>query len=48
VTARLSEAAKLGFTRCLIPKGSRREEVDGIEVIRLGTVVEAAGVALAR
>lgn len=48
VTARLSEVAKLGFTRCLIPKGSRREEAEGIEVIRMGTVVEAAKAALAQ
>jgi DNA repair protein RadA/Sms len=48
VTARLREAVKLGFSRCLVPKGSRCEKVEGIEVLRRRSVVEAAEVALAR
>ncbi|GAP63734.1 DNA repair protein RadA/Sms [Ardenticatena maritima] len=38
---RLSEAAKLGFTHCLVPKTSRPVRAEGIHVIPCGTVVEA-------
>jgi DNA repair protein RadA/Sms len=45
---RLSEAAKLGFRRCLIPKSFRRQEIasDGIEVIGVRSLQEALQVAL--
>jgi len=45
---RLSEAAKLGFKRCLIPKSFRRQEIpsDGIEVIGVRSLQEALQVAL--
>ncbi|MFQ6015656.1 MAG: DNA repair protein RadA [Anaerolineae bacterium] len=40
---RLNEAVKLGFKRCLIPKGSRRLKTppDGVELIRVRTLAEA-------
>jgi DNA repair protein RadA/Sms len=45
---RLSEAAKLGFRRCLIPKSFRRQEIasDGLEVIGVRSLQEALQVAL--
>ncbi len=48
LSKRLSEAAKLGFKRCLIPKSFRRQEIasDGIEVIGVRSLQEALQVAL--
>jgi len=48
LSKRLSEAAKLGFKRCLIPKSFRRQEMasDGIEVIGVRSLQEALQVAL--
>jgi DNA repair protein RadA/Sms len=47
---RLSEAAKLGFRRCLLPKGTRRnkELPSEIEVIGVRSVAEALEVALVK
>ncbi|MBA3532186.1 MAG: DNA repair protein RadA [Ardenticatenales bacterium] len=39
---RLNEAAKLGFTRCVVPKSGRRPlQAEGIEVIAVRSLVEA-------
>jgi len=40
IELRLKEAGKLGFARCVIPKGNRREEswAEGIEVVTAGSV----------
>jgi DNA repair protein RadA/Sms len=39
---RLYEAAKLGFTRCIVPPSGRRPiQVEGIEAIAVRTVIEA-------
>jgi len=48
LSKRLSEAAKLGFRRCLVPKSFRRQEIasDGIEVIGVRSLQEALQVAL--
>lgn len=45
---RLNEAAKLGFRRCLVPRGLRRPVAvpDGIEVIGVRSVAEAIELAL--
>ncbi len=44
---RISEAAKLGFKRCLVPRSARRPRaVEGIEVIGVRTINEALEVAL--
>lgn len=44
---RLNEAAKLGFTRCIVPRSGRRPvQVEGIEAVPVRTVVEALHVAL--
>jgi DNA repair protein RadA/Sms len=44
---RLNEAAKLGFTRCIVPKSGRRPiQTDVIEVVPVRTVVEALHLAL--
>ncbi len=51
LTRRLSEAGKLGFRRCLIPKSMLRglkTQADGIEVIGVRTLNDALDVALAR
>ncbi|TEU10862.1 MAG: DNA repair protein RadA [Anaerolineales bacterium] len=47
---RLSEAAKLGFRRCLLPKGARRKKdtPSEIEVIGVRSVAEALEVALVK
>ncbi len=44
--ARLREAAKLGFSRCIVPKGTRIDAEVGIELIRLDSVAKAVAVAL--
>jgi DNA repair protein RadA/Sms len=48
LSKRLSEATKLGFKRCLIPKSFRRQEIasDGIEIIGVRSLQEALQVAL--
>ncbi|MDO8445989.1 MAG: DNA repair protein RadA [Deltaproteobacteria bacterium] len=39
---RVGEAAKLGFTRCILPSGNKlSQRIDGIEVVPVGTVREA-------
>ncbi len=38
---RLAEAAKLGFTRAFVPRGSTQGDAAGLEVVCVGTVVEA-------
>jgi DNA repair protein RadA/Sms len=44
---RLNEAAKLGFTRCIVPRSGRRSpKVDGIETIPVRTLVEGLHLAL--
>ncbi len=44
---RLNEAAKLGFTRCIVPKSGRRPiQSEGIEAIPVRTLVEALHLAL--
>lgn len=50
LTARLKEAAKLGFRRAIIPKTVRRGEPfpDGIEIIQARSAHEAIDVALGR
>jgi DNA repair protein RadA/Sms len=50
LSRRLSEAAKLGFRRCLLPKGARRREdiPSEIEVIGVRSVAEAIEIALVR
>lgn len=43
VSRRVSEAKKLGLTRCIVPKDNIKEasEVDGIEVLAVSTVADA-------
>ncbi len=41
VEARLREAAKLGFRRCLLPQANCQQEVAGIERCGVRTVAEA-------
>jgi len=43
IERRISEAARLGFTRCIIPAASQKtlREVGGLEIIRSGSVAEA-------
>jgi DNA repair protein RadA/Sms len=50
LSRRLSEAAKLGFRRCLLPKGTRRKKdlPSEIEVISVRSVAEALEVALVK
>jgi DNA repair protein RadA/Sms len=50
LSRRLSEAAKLGFRRCLLPKGTRRKQdlPSEIEVIGVRSVAEALEVALVK
>jgi DNA repair protein RadA/Sms len=50
LSRRLSEAAKLGFRRCLLPKGARRKKdtPSEIEVIGVRSVAEALEVALVK
>jgi len=39
---RVGEAAKLGFTRCILPSGNKlSQRIDGIEIVPVGTVREA-------
>jgi DNA repair protein RadA/Sms len=47
---RLSEAARLGFKRCLIPETSYKSSFDvkGIELLKAGTVAEALRVGLVK
>jgi DNA repair protein RadA/Sms len=46
---RVSEAARLGFKRCLVPKaGARISAPKGIELIPVSTLREAIGVGLVR
>ncbi len=46
---RLSEVAKLGFKRCLLPKGARKKDIPPeIEVIGVRSVAEALEVALVK
>jgi DNA repair protein RadA/Sms len=44
---RLKEAAKLGFQRAIVPKGST-VAVRGMELIPVGRLVDAIGAAMAR
>lgn len=47
--ARLKEAQKLGFKRCIIPRSSRRKEIqvpDGLQAIACSTIKEAIDKAL--
>jgi len=50
LSRRLSEAAKLGFRRCLLPRGARRKKdtPSEIEVIGVRSVAEALEVALVK
>jgi DNA repair protein RadA/Sms len=49
LSRRLSEAAKLGFRRCLLPKGTRKQDLPSeIEVIGVRSVAEALEVALVK
>jgi DNA repair protein RadA/Sms len=50
LSRRLSEAAKLGFKRCLLPKGARQgnDIPPDIEVIGVRSVVDALEVALVK
>jgi DNA repair protein RadA/Sms len=43
VETRVREAAKLGFTRCVLPESSRRQlpAVEGVELIGVGSLAEA-------
>ena len=44
---RMYEAAKLGFTHCIVPRNTRRPvQVEGIEAIPVRTLVEALHLAL--
>nr|MBC8276302.1 DNA repair protein RadA [Chloroflexota bacterium] len=47
---RLSEAARLGFKRCLIPETSYKTSFDvkGIELLKAGSVAEALRAGLVR
>jgi len=47
--ARLKEAAKLGFRRCVVPRSSHKQKIntpDGLELIGCRTLAEAIKVAL--
>jgi DNA repair protein RadA/Sms len=51
--ARIREAAKLGFKRCILPKSGAHDEQDaasaaggGIELVRVATLGEALAIAL--
>ncbi len=51
IEKRLNEAAKLGFERCLLPKGVGRKlppKVEGIRLIPVRSVVEALDIALVK
>ncbi len=43
---RLKEAAKLGFKRAIIPQGQALTDAWGLEIIKVGKVVEAIGAAI--
>jgi DNA repair protein RadA/Sms len=47
---RLNEAARLGFTRCLLPRSVRlsKDRPPGVEVVRAGSLREALDVALGK
>jgi len=47
---RISEAARLGFTRCIIPSSIKKipRAPDGLEIIRAGSIAEALKVGLER
>ncbi len=47
---RLSEIARLGFKRCIIPAGGKEKaaEIDGLEIIRVRNVSQAIAAALGR
>jgi len=47
---RLSEAARLGFKRCLIPETAYKTSLDvkGIELLKAGTVAEALRLGLVK
>ncbi len=49
-TKRLNEAARLGFTRCLLPRSVRlaKDRPPGVEVVRAGSLREALDVALGK
>lgn len=38
VTERLREAARLGFTHAVVPRGARHEPVEGLEILAVGDV----------
>ena len=48
VEARLAEAAKLGFTRCVVPRGNREKiaEVVDVEIVGVSDVREAVDAVL--
>ena len=51
VSRRLTEAARLGFTRCLMPKSATKKGISvpaGLEVIGARTLRQAMDVALER
>jgi DNA repair protein RadA/Sms len=45
---RVSEAARLGFKRCLVPKAGAKVGGRGIELIPAGTLREAIGLGLVK
>jgi DNA repair protein RadA/Sms len=45
---RITEAARLGFKRCLVPRTVKVSPVKGIELIAVSTLPEAVRVALVR
>jgi DNA repair protein RadA/Sms len=46
IQRRLNEVVKLGFRRCLIPRGNPHEPVEGLEVIPVANVLEALSLVL--
>ncbi|MDD5126878.1 MAG: DNA repair protein RadA [Dehalococcoidales bacterium] len=45
---RVSEAARLGFKRCLVPRVGSKITVPDIELVRAGTIREAIGIGVGR
>jgi DNA repair protein RadA/Sms len=47
---RLSEIARLGFKRCVIPAGGKEKaaEIDGLEIIRVKNVSQAIAAVLGK
>lgn len=43
IERRISEAARLGFTRCIIPASSKKSFLgsSGVEIIRAGSIADA-------